>query len=138
MATETEEGKGGLRPTQAHPTTAPERLRGLSRAQLLALPSFVSLPTAARALGIGRSSAYELARRGRFPCRVVTVGRGYRVATEDLRRLAGIDPDSAPVPDVPSSLVTAPPGHVSAGTWTAGRCPTCYVRLHRRRDHMAW
>jgi hypothetical protein len=42
---------------------------GLSRAELLALPVTVNVPTAARALGLGRPTAYELARRGEFPCR---------------------------------------------------------------------
>jgi hypothetical protein len=35
---------------------------GLTRAELLALPVVVDVPTAARALGLGRSTAYELAR----------------------------------------------------------------------------
>jgi hypothetical protein len=38
-------------------------------AQLRAVPA-VDLMTAARALGLGRTKAYELARRQQFPCRV--------------------------------------------------------------------
>lgn len=42
---------------------------------------------AAAALGIARSTAYQLARAGDFPCKVVRVGTRYRVVTADLRRL---------------------------------------------------
>lgn len=45
--------------------------------------------TAARILGIGRTKAYELARRGEFPCLVIRVGDLYRVSTADLLRLLG-------------------------------------------------
>ena len=34
----------------------------------------VDLMTAARALGLGRTKAYELARRDEFPCRVIRIG----------------------------------------------------------------
>jgi predicted DNA-binding transcriptional regulator AlpA len=44
-----------------------------------------------RRLGLGRSTAYELARRREFPCRVLQVGSSYRIATADLLRVLGID-----------------------------------------------
>jgi predicted DNA-binding transcriptional regulator AlpA len=56
----------------------------MSRAELLELPAVVDLPTACRALGIGRTLGYTLARRGEFPCRVMRLGRLYRVATVSL------------------------------------------------------
>jgi len=65
---------------------------GLTRAELLALPVTVDVPTAARALGLGRSTAYELARRDEFPCRVLCIGSSYRVPTADLMRVLGIEP----------------------------------------------
>jgi len=65
---------------------------GLTRAELLALPVTVDVPTAARALGLGRSTAYELARRDEFPCRVLRVGSSYRVPTADLMRVLGVEP----------------------------------------------
>jgi hypothetical protein len=40
-------------------------------------------------LGIGRTKAYELARAGEFPCRVLRHGRTYAVAAADLRDLLG-------------------------------------------------
>ena len=66
--------------------------RGMTRAELLALPVTVDIGTAARALGLGRSTAYELARRREFPCRVLRVGSSYRVPTADLLRVLGIVP----------------------------------------------
>jgi excisionase family DNA binding protein len=65
---------------------------GLTRAELLALPVTVDVTTAARALGLGRSTAYELARRGEFPCRVLHIGSSYRIPTADLLRVLGIEP----------------------------------------------
>jgi predicted DNA-binding transcriptional regulator AlpA len=65
---------------------------GMTRAELLDLPVTVSIAIAARALGLGRSTAYELARRDEFPCRVLHIGNSYRVPTADLLRVLGIDP----------------------------------------------
>jgi excisionase family DNA binding protein len=59
-------------------------------AELLELPVVVDVATAARALGLGRSTGYELARRGEFPCRVLRMGSSYRVPTADLLRVLGI------------------------------------------------
>lgn len=64
---------------------------GMSLAELMAMPVTVDIATAARALGLGRSTAYELARRGAFPCRVLHVGSSYRVPTAELLRVLGID-----------------------------------------------
>jgi hypothetical protein len=52
----------------------------------------VDVSTAARALGLGRSTAYELARRDEFPCPVLRVGSSYRVPTAGLLRVLGIEP----------------------------------------------
>ncbi|WP_089316542.1 helix-turn-helix domain-containing protein [Actinomadura mexicana] len=54
------------------------------------LPTVVSIMTAARALGLSRTYAYELAKRGDFPCRIIRVGTTYRVPTAELRRLLGV------------------------------------------------
>ena len=66
------------------------RRAGMTRSELLALPVVVDVTTAARALGLGRSTAYELVRRREFPCRGLLVGRSYRVPTSDLLRVLGI------------------------------------------------
>jgi excisionase family DNA binding protein len=79
-----------------------ENGEGLTLAELLALPVTVDVTTAARALGLGRSTAYELVRRNEFPCRVLRVGSSYRIPTADLLRVLGIEPStwqqSAPPP----------------------------------------
>jgi hypothetical protein len=46
----------------------------MTLAELLAMPVTVDIVTGARALGLCRSTGYELARRGEFPCRVLHVG----------------------------------------------------------------
>ncbi len=48
------------------------------------LPVVVDLPTAARLLGIGRTSAYELVRTGQWPTPVIRAGRLIRVPTRPL------------------------------------------------------
>jgi excisionase family DNA binding protein len=53
--------------------------KGMTLAELLSLPLMINVSTAARALGLSRSTGYELARRGEFPCRVLHVGSSYRV-----------------------------------------------------------
>jgi hypothetical protein len=58
-------------------------------AQLRATTS-VDLMTAALALGMGRTKAYDLARRDEFPCRVIRIGEIYRVPTAGLLELLGV------------------------------------------------
>lgn len=60
--------------------------------QLHTLPTIVNLMTAARALGIGRTKAYQLAQDGQFPCRIIRIGKGYHIPTADLLRLLGVMP----------------------------------------------
>ena len=48
------------------------------------LPVVVDLPTAARLLGVGRTSAYELVRTGQWPTPVIRAGRLIRVPTGPL------------------------------------------------------
>lgn len=63
----------------------------LTRAQLLALPGVIDLDTANRALAIGRSTGYALAKRDHYPVKVLRLGNAYRVVTSDLLRLLQID-----------------------------------------------
>lgn len=71
-----------------------QTMQGLTRAEILALPAVVDVTTAAQALGLGRSTAYELARRDEFPCPVLRVGSTYRIPTAGLLRVLGIEPPS--------------------------------------------
>jgi len=50
----------------------------------------VDLMTAACALGLGRTKAYELAKQDEFPCRVIRIGDSYRVPTAGLLELLGV------------------------------------------------
>lgn len=61
---------------------------------LLDLPPSVSVEVAAAAFGIGRTNAYALARQGEFPCKVIRVGRLFRVVTADLRRVLNVHDDT--------------------------------------------
>lgn len=67
-----------------------ERAKGMSREELLGLPVSVDLETSNRALGLGRSKGYELAKRGQYPCKVLRLGNAYRVVTADLLNLLGL------------------------------------------------
>ena len=43
-------------------------MRPLKNAELAELPAVVDITTAARALGLSRSYAYQLAKQDQFPC----------------------------------------------------------------------
>jgi hypothetical protein len=58
--------------------------------ELHALPTVVDLMTAARALGIGRTKAYQLAQTGQFPVRIIRVGTAYHIPTAELLKTLGI------------------------------------------------
>ncbi|MDH6144156.1 putative DNA-binding transcriptional regulator AlpA [Kitasatospora sp. GP30] len=63
---------------------------GMSATELLALPVAIDLDTANRALGIGRSTGYALAKAGTYPAKVLRLGGAYRVVTADLLLLLGV------------------------------------------------
>lgn len=62
----------------------------MNNADLLALPPALDIPTAAEVLGVGRSSAYELVRRGEWPTPVLRLGRVIRVPKAPLLALLGV------------------------------------------------
>ncbi|HEX6579231.1 MAG TPA: hypothetical protein VF082_12775 [Jiangellaceae bacterium] len=59
--------------------------------ELEALPISFDLGTACRAIDIGRTAGYALAKRGEFPVRVLRVGKQYRVTKPDLLRYLGYE-----------------------------------------------
>jgi hypothetical protein len=67
----------------------------MSLDELLALPVSVDLVTAGRAFGLGRTKAFQLAKDGEFPCRVIRVGIKYRVPRSAIFEALGIDPAEA-------------------------------------------
>jgi len=84
----------------------------MSRAELLALPAAVDLTTAARALGLGRTKAQELARSGQWPTPLLRLGAQYRVPTAALLRLLEVTPSMTEA-GVPTPAL-APTGSVAA------------------------
>ncbi len=86
-------------------------MNGMTRAQLLALPATVDLITAARALSIGRTLAYQLARAGDFPVPVLRLGTRYRVVTSALLAVLSIEPAA----DSGNATVGPPPLRPVAG-----------------------
>ncbi|QDY78142.1 integrase [Streptomyces qinzhouensis] len=75
--------------------------RGMSREELLALPVAVDLDTANKALTIGRSTGYALAKQDAYPVKVLRLGNAYRVITADLHRLLGLALEPAAGPGGP-------------------------------------
>ncbi|MFE4645784.1 helix-turn-helix domain-containing protein [Streptomyces sp. NPDC056730] len=69
-----------------HPAEGP-----LSFTEMFERPVAVDLRTAARALGIGSTTAYRLIRKDEFPCPVLRVGGRYRIPTNELMRTLGIE-----------------------------------------------
>ncbi|MFQ6142261.1 helix-turn-helix domain-containing protein [Streptomyces seoulensis] len=63
----------------------------LSFTEMFDLPVAVDLRTAARALGIGSTTAYRLIRENEFPCPILRVGGRYRIPTNELMRALGIE-----------------------------------------------
>ena len=63
----------------------------MTMAELLALPTTVGLETAARALGIGRSTAFGLVAKDEFPVPARRIGKCWRVSTAHLLAYLGVD-----------------------------------------------
>lgn len=68
-----------------------------SLADLASLPPVLDIVAAGQLLGIGRTTAYQLARHGKFPVPVLHVGGGYKVPTAPLLALLGIDTPTSTV-----------------------------------------
>lgn len=74
-----------------------EGSRAMTHEELAALPVSFSLEVANRALSLGRSTGYALAKRGQYPIRVLRLGRQYRCTRYDLLRyLRDDDQDDEP------------------------------------------
>lgn len=80
--------------------------QGLTREELLALPVAVNLETANRALSLSRTTGYDLARRGQYPCAVLRLGNAYRVVTADLLKLLHIDAPERADGERPATVTT--------------------------------
>jgi excisionase family DNA binding protein len=70
--------------------------QAMSREELLQLPAAIPLwPDAARVLGVGRTRAYEMAKAGEWPTRLLRLGNTYRVPTAELLALLAVEPRGA-------------------------------------------
>lgn len=68
--------------------------------ELRALPAAVPLAQACRALGIGHTKGYDLARKGEFPVRLLPVGNAkYRAPRSAILEYLGVS-ETAPGRDV--------------------------------------
>ncbi|MFE1770247.1 integrase [Streptomyces sp. NPDC059008] len=68
----------------------PNNEQAMTHEELMALPVAVPLDVANRALGIGRTNGYAMAKRGAYPVRVLRHGRQYKVTRYDLHRHLGL------------------------------------------------
>lgn len=84
----------------------------MSQAELLALPSAVDLTTAGRAFGVGRTKAFELARAGEFPVKVLRVGRKFRVPKAAILEALGVTPALLTGESGPASRRLTFPAHL--------------------------
>ncbi|MEV4581525.1 helix-turn-helix domain-containing protein [Nonomuraea jabiensis] len=70
----------------------------------------IGLMEAARLLGMGRTTAYRLARAGTFPCPVLRIGGRYAVPRHGLRMLLGYDDPHDACEERQEEARTAPAG----------------------------
>ncbi|MFD9515912.1 integrase [Streptomyces sp. NPDC059979] len=69
--------------------------QGMQLAELLSLPVVIDLETSNRALLIGRTRGFQLAKDGNYPIEVMRVGRTYRVSRAVLLRALSISPENS-------------------------------------------
>lgn len=99
--------------------------RGMTLAEVAALPTVLDLPTAARLLDIGRTAAYQMVGAGTLPVPVLRLGTLIRIPTAPLLQLLGLpvpgdgahtrahgapDADGAPNPDAAPTPARSGPG----------------------------
>lgn len=65
-------------------------LGALTTEEVLLLPAAVEFVDAARAFGLRRTAAHELARQGRFPVPLLTYGRTRRARRADIIAALGL------------------------------------------------
>ncbi len=107
----------------------------LTIAETAGLPAVTDLATAARALGLSRNKAYQLAGAGQFPCPVFRAGNNWKVPTAGLLTLLGL-----PVPVAAPAAGTGHPNAPSGPAEPAARSTPGPqqeqrhdARAHRRR-----
>lgn len=77
-------------------SVAETAVRGMHEEEVRALPVIMPLDDSNRAIRVGRTVGYALARRGEYPVPVHRLGNQYRVCRSDLLRFLGIEVSAAP------------------------------------------
>jgi len=72
-------------------TTDATSTRAWTRDAVEALGMTTDVEVAGEILGIGRTTAYAMARRGDFPAKIVRIGRRYKVSVPALLKLLDAD-----------------------------------------------
>lgn len=77
----------------------------MTRDEVLALPSVVTVKVAAKLVGVGESTARDQIRRGLWPTPVIKLGCQYKLPLEPLLILLGIERDPRPSSEGPPGQV---------------------------------
>ncbi|GGU09889.1 hypothetical protein GCM10010177_81050 [Actinomadura citrea] len=72
-------------------------MRPLKSVELAELPAVVDITTAARALGLSRTYAYQLAKQDQFPCKILRIGTCCRVPQPPFKRCSAPTDRRAPL-----------------------------------------
>lgn len=72
--------------------------------ELRRLPALLTVPHAGRVLGVGRTVAYQLVRRGEWPTPVIRVGAKIWIPRSPLLEFVGVStPEPMPPPALPAA-----------------------------------
>jgi len=83
--------------------------------ELRGLPVLLSVPHAGRLLGVGRTAAYQLVRRGAWPTPIVRVGAKIWVPRAPLLELVGVSTIEPQPPPTVSARRTMKPARRKGG-----------------------
>jgi predicted DNA-binding transcriptional regulator AlpA len=78
-------------------------IKGMTREEILALDAAVDIPTAGKCFKLGKSTAYDLARRGQFPVPVLPLGKSFRVTRASILAALGIEDTTVVTGEQPRS-----------------------------------
>jgi excisionase family DNA binding protein len=121
-------------PSPRSPGTTSTAAPGSTLDDLTALPPTLDVETAARLLGIGRTTAYQLAARNALPIPVLRIGRTLRIPTTPLLTLLGITPPDTSTTTEPGPHGAAPECHAAPpGPDPADRDPPVARNAQTRR-----
>lgn len=83
-------------------SVAEAAVRDMHEDDVRALPVIMPLDDSNRAIRVGRTVGYALAKRGQYPVPVHRLGNQYRVCRSDLLRFLGLEVNAEPEQDEPA------------------------------------